>query len=344
VKAVRRKKVESLKALLRRHEAFWKYEDLGVPLVRVQSGRSRSRFENVDVTPDMVDVEVLTPAVGLRDEGKQLVQGDLLHTECAFSRIPWMEAIVGCPIHCGADEAMWPGPVLGPNYEGVDDILPSEDNPWLLKLLDLTRALVAANDGSYLVTHTLMRGPIDLLSALIGDVRMGLALYDDPAQIAEILARATEAFLKVARAQYALLPPFEGGWAPWTYSLWAPGTVIRLQSDSASQLSPAMYAEQILPHDRAILGAFDYSILDLHSAGTLHLLPVLLEVEELDAISITLDPYESAPAVEALIPTLEGVLERKSVSLYGQMTVEELDRLKQALPTGCLAINAVVRG
>jgi hypothetical protein len=46
--------------------------------------------------------------------------------------------------------------------------------------------------------------------------------------------------------------------------------------------------------------------------------------------------------VEALIPTLETVLERKSVSLYGQMTALELDLLRQALPTGCLAINAVV--
>jgi hypothetical protein len=173
---------------------------------------------------------------------------------------------------------------------------------------------------------------------------MGLGLYDDPALIAEVLGRATEAYIQVARAQYALLPPLEGGWAPWTYSLWAPGTAIRLQSDSASQLSPAMYAEQILPHDRAILGAFDYSILDLHSAGTLHLLPVLLEVEELNAISVTLDPYESAPTVEALIPTLERALRRKSVSLYGQMTLAELDRLKQALPTGCLAINAILQG
>ena len=334
--------MEQLKALLQRHEAFWKHEDRGAPLVRVHSGRSRVRFENVDVTPDLVDVEALTPAVGARDEGRRLVQGDLLHTECAFSRIPWMEAISGCPIHSGADEAMWPGPVLGPNYEGIEGIVPGPDNPWLEKLLALTSALVEANDGSYLVTHTLMRGPVDLLSALVGDVRMGLALYDDPAQVAEVLARATEAFLAVARAQYALLPSFEGGWAPWMYSLWAPGRVIRLQSDSASQLSPSMYAEQILPHDRAILGAFDYSILDLHSAGTLHLLPVLLEVKELDAISVTLDPYESAPTIEALIPTLEAVLERKSVSIYGQMTMDELERLRQALPTGCLAIQAVI--
>ena len=74
------------------------------------------------------------------------------------------------------------------------------------------------------------------------------------------------------------------------------------------------------------------------------MLPVLLEVEELNAVSVTLDPYESAPTVEALVPTLEAALERKSVSLYGQMTMGELKQLKSTLPTGCLAINAIIVG
>jgi hypothetical protein len=253
-----------------------------------------------------------------------------------------MEAIVGCEIHAGAEEAMWPKPALGPNYEGIERIVPGEDNPWLTKLLALTRALVEANDGSYLVTHTLMRGPIDLLSALIGDVRMGLAFYDEPERIAEVLSLAREAFLQVARAQYAVMPSFEGGWSPWMYCLLAPGTVIRSQSDSASQISPRMYREQILPHDRAILSAFDYSIIDLHSAGTLHLHPVLIEVEELDALSVTMDPYDNAPTLDELIPIFSRILEAKSLSVYGEMTLEQLAQLKQALPSGCLAINAIV--
>jgi hypothetical protein len=331
-----------IKALVQRHAAFWKHQDLGEPLVRVQTGRERELFENVDVTPELLDVEALTPEVGKRDLRKRLVQGDLFHAEEAYSRIPWMEAIVGCEIHAGAGEAMWPKPALGPNYEGIERIVPGDDNPWLVKLLALTRALVDANDGSYLVTHTLMRGPIDLLSALIGDVRMGLAFYDEPERIAKVLSLATEAFLQVARAQYAVIPPFEGGWSPWMYCLLAPGTVIRLQSDSASQISPRMYHEQILPHDRAIFSAFDYSIIDLHSAGTLHLHPVLIEVEELDALSVTLDPYDNAPTLDELIPIFGRILEAKSLSVYGEMTLEQLAQLKQALPSGCLAINAVV--
>jgi hypothetical protein len=334
--------MQDIQSLKQRHEAFWKHQDLGEPLVRVRPNRERELFENVDLTPDMLDVDALTPEVGVRDWRKRLVQGDLFHTEHAYPRVPWMEAIVGCEIHAGADEAMWPKPALGSGYEGMERIVPADDNPWLVKLLALTRALVEANDGSYLVTHTLMRGPIDLLSALVGDVRMGLAFYDEPERLAEVLSLAAQAFLKVARAQYAVLPPFEGGWSPWMYCLWAPGTVIRLQSDSASQISPRMYREQILPHDRSIFGAFDYSIIDLHSAGTLHLHPVLIEVDELDALSVTLDPYDNAPKLDELIPVFARILEAKSLSVYGEMTLEQVELLKQALPSGCLAINAVL--
>lgn len=331
-----------LEALLARHAAFWHREPAERPLIRAVPLRQRKRLENIDVTPELLDVDDFTPLVGRRDLNKQLVQGDLLHGECAWSRIPWMEAIVGCEIHAGADEAMWAKPALGPNYEGMERIVPGEDNPWLVKLLALTQALVEANDGSYVVTHTLQRGPIDMLSALLGDERMGLAFYDQPERVAEVLERATQAFIRVAKAQYELIPPLHGGWVPWAYGIWAPGSVIRFQSDSASQLSPRMYAEQVLPHDRAIMRAFDYSIIDLHSAGTLHLHKVLMEVEELKAISVTLDRYANAPTVEQLLPTFATIQEAKSLCIFGEMTAAELDLLRRSLsPTG-LAINAFI--
>lgn len=326
--------------LLQRHAAFWTHGDADEPLVCLRPPR-RARFENVDVIPTMIDVQSLTQDVGHRDMGRRLLHGDLFHSECAFSRIPWMEALVGCSIRAGADEAMWARPALGPNYEGMEHIVPGEDNPWLVRLLALTGALVEANDGTYLVSHTLQRGPIDLLSALLGDDRMGLAFYDMPERVSEILALAAEAFIKVARAQYAIIPAFHGGWVPWTYGLWAPGTVVRFQSDSSSQISPRMYREHVLPHDQTIMQAFDYSIIDLHSAGTLHLLPVLLEEERLNAISVTMDRYENAPSVADLLPTFATILESKSLSIFGEMTLDEVDLLKTSLPARGLSINAV---
>jgi hypothetical protein len=335
--------MDDLGSVLERHEAFWRREDVGRPLVRLSpQQRAPVRFDDMDVSPDMLDVGSLTPDVGRRNLGKQLVQGDLLRTESAFSRIPWMEALIGCGIHSGTDNAMWPRPALGPNYEGMEEIVPADDNPWLEKLLSLTRALVEANDGSYVVTHTLMRGPSDMLSALLGDQRMGLALYDAPDTVDEILSLATQAFIKVAEAQFDVIPLFRGGRAAWLYGLWGEGSVIRFQSDSSSQLSPQMYEERILPHDRRIMRAFDRSILDLHSAGTLHIHEKLLATEELDALSVTLDRYENAPTVRDLLPTFAQILEKKSLLITGEMTIAEADLLCNELPARGLAINGYV--
>ena len=61
-----------LTSLLERHRAFWMNQDKGEPLVRTRSHRrQRRQFENVDVTPDMLDIEALTPEVGRRNIQKQ---------------------------------------------------------------------------------------------------------------------------------------------------------------------------------------------------------------------------------------------------------------------------------
>jgi hypothetical protein len=103
-----------------------------------------------------------------------------------------------------------------------------------------------------------------------------------------------------------------------------------------------MYSEFVLPADRTIMQAFDYSIIDLHSAGTMHICPGLLEVDELTAISVTLDRYENAPSARDLIPTFRAILEKKSLSITGEMTRAELEMLVESLPARGLAITARV--
>jgi hypothetical protein len=69
-----------------------------------------------------------------------------------------------------------------------------------------------------------------------------------------------------------------------------------------------MYARQVLPHDRTIMQAFDYTIMDLHSAGTLHCTSrCSMKRPRLNAISVTLDRYENAPTVRDLLPTLRTI-------------------------------------
>lgn len=331
----------AIRQVLSRHEAFWKRQEVNRPLVQIR--KERRRFENVDVFPEMLDVEELSSHAGARNPARSLLFQDMFHLESAFSAIPWMEAIVGCAIHAGAAESMSPQPALGPNFEGVERIAATPDNPWLRKLLDLTSALVERNDGSYLVSHTLMRGPIDVLSALLGGERMVQALHDSRDRVNEVLARVAEAFIHVAWEQYDLIPSFHGGCAPWLYGVWAPGSAIRLQCDSAVELSPDLYRQAVLPHDRSIMQAFDFSIVDLHSAGTLRLYPVLVEEPKLNAISVTIDRQASAPGIPELLQSFKSILDSKSLLIYGDLRRDELDMLLKLPPRG-LCINVRVTG
>lgn len=331
----------AVRQALSRHEAFWKRQEVNRPLVQIR--RDRKRLENVDVFPEMLDIEELTSHVGEKSPARSLLHQDLFHLESAFPAVPWLEAILGCPVHAGAAEVMAPQPTLGPRYEGIERLASDPESPWLRKLLDLTRALVDRNDGSYIVTHALMRGPIDILAALLGNERMTQSLHDDPDRAGEILSRAASAFVDVAWEQYDLIPSFHGGSAPWLYGVWAPGSAIRLQCDSAAHISPDIYRAAVLPHDRTILEAFDYTLVDLHTAGTLNLHPILVQEADVSALAVTLDRYAGAPTMSEILPALKTILETKSLVVYGDVTREELDTLLKLPPRG-LCLNLRVTG
>ena len=50
----------------------------------------------MDLTPDMLDVERLVGEA--LEPGPLGTYGDQFHTAAPFSRVPWMEAILGAPI------------------------------------------------------------------------------------------------------------------------------------------------------------------------------------------------------------------------------------------------------
>ena len=329
-----------LDSLLARHRAFWERTPVERPLLDVVRARPQPEIKYTQLTPEMLVPGAYVDATLLARRSASLVQGDFFRAVGPYSRVPWMEAIVGCPIRVeeSGDAGMWPRPRPF-EWSQVSSVRPAPDNPWLAKLLEYTRELVAAWDGTYLVCPTLMRGPVDMASAILGDIRMGLAFHDYPSELSALLAACADTIVQVAHAQADLIPPYHGGYCS-LYGIWAPGRTHRVQTDSSSQLSPRTYREHILPHDRRVMGAFHYASMDLHSGGTFHLAEELLDVPSLKAISISIDPYESAPRISQLVPGFARILERKSLILNGPMKEAELRLLLDSLPPTGLAIRA----
>ena len=264
--------------------------------------------------------------------------GDTFAIVAPVQRVPWTEAILGCPIGVGI-ESMWSEPCLDSPAD-IGSIRSWRDSPWLAKLLEITGALVDRFAPPVMVTQTLMRGPVDMLAALLGDERTVYALADSPDLCDRLLQVSTEAFIGTGHAQYDLVPRVEGGHCSW-FGIWAPGTVIRTQCDASALIGPAWYEQHILPYDIQISEAFDYSVIHLHSEF-LHTVDAILKHSLPTAIQVAIDPGGFGPPPNSLIPVFRKILEKKPLLIEGRLTEREFDAILAALPGEGLFVNAAI--
>jgi hypothetical protein len=261
--------------------------------------------------------------------------GDVFAPVAPYSLVPWVEAIIGCPIHVSLKaHSMWSLPPYQ-SLRQIDRV--AADPAWLDKLREFTAFLAERAGGRYLVTQTLMRGISDMLEALLGGDGLGLAIYDDPQKFHEVAAQCAEVFIEIGRAQLDLIPRFRGGMSN-PFGLWAPGSSIRTQDDASALLSPAQYAEFILPYQERIAAAFDYSVIHLHSV-CLHVADAVCD-SSLGAVQVSLDPVPFGPTVTELLPKLARILEKKPLILEGPFTQAELDLTLNTLDPRGLFIGA----
>ena len=355
-----------LKALLKRHEAFWTRGSVDRPLLNVSTVEEEQEAEkrfaplkgvtipmagggdlttrHASITPDMIDptqildLEEFPRWEGDPDAPGPLVVDDLLVRRTPVGTMVWVEAIMGCPVIPRLDTgSIYSAPWL----DGPGDIakIPSpEKSPWLELLLRYTRLLVENSHGRYQVAQCLQRGPTDLVSALLGHPEMCLAMYDEPKALRKLVEFCTETFIMVAKAQQDQFVPLEGG---HTHGLgvWAPGTTVTTQCDVVSSMSAEMYKEVFLPGDLEICKSFDYSMLHLHS-GYLHHTDVLLEEKYPTVIQVALDTGSTPNTVHSLIPYFKRVLEEKPLAIGGPMTQAEVNELLDELPPRGLYISS----
>jgi len=220
------------------------------------------------VAPDDIPIALFLEDTERLYEAYQQVDDDVPFAAAPFIYVPWMEAILGCPIYA-SESSMWAEPTVH-NWDAWHWERPDlGSTPWARKLLEMTAALVEHSAGRYPVGQTLMRGVSDLLSALRGAANFTLDFLDHP----EIMHRAADlcadVFVEVAQAQLELIPSSESGYiSSGAHRAWAPEPMIWLQEDALSLLSPRLFREFILPQDRRILSQFAYTGFHLHGTAT----------------------------------------------------------------------------
>jgi len=296
---------------------------LGVGRIETESIRPRSFFEEFDHW----------------NQAYQAVGDDLpFFIAAPFPGIPWMEAILGCPIYA-TEESIWSEPYLE-DLSCTDSIETALEGPWFHKLIEFTRSAVEHAAGRYPVGMTLMRGPSDMLGALRGQAQLVYDLYDHAAETKRLGGICTDIWLKVADTQLRVLEEFHGGYATgtWGFKTWTPGLSLWFQEDASSFLSPRFYRELLLPLDERISQACKYTFIHLHSP-TMYPLAELVTLPHLSGIEINVDT--AGPKVEDLLPAFELVLEHKPLMISGYLDEDDVELILARLPYRGLCLQPV---
>jgi len=356
-----RKDSPRFQALLSRHKAFWQrgahssLRSFGVfaPSARVAlrqpDGSVITQAERLE--PDMVDPGALIRAFRTwdPDEDAHLTfhrrfcafpgVGDLMPFSQPYFKIPWIEAMLGCPIKM-TEGQIWVDRYEGEPERAIRNGVRFEHNPWFQLYQEFLRQLQNLIGDRYPVSaNTLLRGTSDLAAAIMGVKEACIGWIEEPALMARLMRVCTDANLAVIDAGNKTLAPFQGGYMSG-FALWSPGPVVRTQADHSTLLSAQMYERQILPYDLEVIRACPVCIFHIHNNG-LHVAPLLTEIPELDAIEIVVDPYPQGERRAFEIEAMQTIQEHKPLILDANFpTFEEAERVRDQLDPHGLCLNA----
>ena len=323
--------------VLARHRQFYNMEPSDRPLIGFNLGfylphaypAVAKSLPKGQVMPDDIQVDPFLEDCERLYQAHLQVGDDYPFVAAPFIFIPWMEAIMGCPIHA-SETTVWAEPAVE-DWDSWHWRRPRVDSdPWALKLMELMEALVDHSNGRYPVAATLMRGPADLLSAMRGATRYSLDFYDCPDLVRRAAEMCAEVWIEAGKAQLEMVPESSVGYMAGAHGLrsWAPDKLIWLQEDAMALLSPRLFRDVILPLDREIASEFPCVAFHLHGSA-LWAVEDLVDAPELNVIELN---YESAQTdEEGTFTGWHKIHERKPLVIWKEFNGDEfwpwLDRV-----------------
>jgi hypothetical protein len=308
--------------------SYWQYNKAAQALLNRET-----------ISPQDID-----PTDFIEDQRKYLefsnrVDDDVCRTALPLASIPWMEAILGCPVF-STEASMKTREILGEagslNTKAFDPT-----NSWVQKYLQFIQVYRQAFADRFPVAQSVLRGPSDLACALLGAEKATLALVMEAEAMHQLLTWVTDQLESFLRLQLAYLPPFYGGYVIGQYEIWAPQPAIRIQEDFSVLYSPQLYREFLQPLDERLAAIVPYTLIHLH-ASSLFLIEQFLNVTTIRAFQVSKDA--GTINLAEMIPALQKIQQAgKPLILKGQFTGVDLQLIKENLSLRGLCLQPVVR-
>jgi hypothetical protein len=334
-------------AKIKRHQAFFNVETTDRPLigswlfgfyVHQQYPSAAAAMEPGPVQPHDIPIDLFLKDVDALWEAYTELDDDYPFSTGAFYGVPWMEAIMGCPVFFSGTN-MYSEPCIS-SWEAYNWKRPTLDNAWAQKLLEFLDALVEHSGGRFACGPTLMRGPADMCSAMRGGTNLALDLYDCPENVTRLAELCADVWIEIGKAQLDLVPDSENGYIVGCAGLrcWMPEKGIWLQDDAISVLSPQFYDDIFLPQVRRIASAFPALAFHLHG-NTLWPVDLLLTVDEIDVLELNYDV--GVCDLEKVIAAWKEIQVHKPLIAFADATLEELRHIMEELSPDGLSLQTL---
>ncbi len=329
--------------LRQRHEDFWTLAQVARPLICVTYDAYQdtelvaAAVSEGELHPDSIDPGPILPVYDQIAAARGLVGDDMIAVAEPLLGIPWLEALAGCRVLVPQGKSLWPERPAGPPPAAIRF---SSDNPWFRKLLDVLQAVVNHAAGRYAVSVSHLRGPTDILAALLGSEALFMGFYENPERIQRLAQEAAALWLAVARAEARIVPAYRGGYGVRQFGLWAPRRAVWLQDDTSSMMSLAHYKQFFLEPMRR-MAIFPYGVLHLH-IPSLHLAETLAEIDNIQAINFYFDSKKIS--LQDAMPTLRRLQARNmplilAKDVYEGFTLAEYEEILDGLSPAGLSVH-----
>ena len=333
----------TLESIVERHRAFWRRENREPLLAELPhpgwekkpyplSGGRVAR-DPTRLMPGDVDIDRLFGADHLTQKSHT---GDFIHGVKTVYPVAYMESLIGCPIYAG-DTSCYARPCESESTQIGDSHEVRIDEEWRTVLDTVVLRAVELAQGRFPALQLHLRGTVDMVAAYLGEERMCLGMFDDPAALSKLVGRFTDLYIETALRGQAQRPPWQRGYVS-SWGIYSPEPILDYQVDATSILSLKQYETFFRARDREILSRFATSVVHLHSCG-LHIAPAIADISRGKAVEISLDREAGAFHIDEILEVSRMLLERDvRVIIHGELYLNEVDEMLESISPSGVAI------
>jgi hypothetical protein len=292
----------------RDYKAWWAH-DLGRPLVQILG-------KEYDPDISYPEIQAFASNYPLETPAAQVIRDAALDLEAtryygdAFPRW-WVNfgpgiiaGFLGSRVN-SVTETVWFAPTEL-REAGQIDFAYKVDNPWWLRVKELTSAAVEAWGSQVQVSHTDLGGNLDILASFRTTQGLLLDLYDAPEQVDRLVGQITRLWLRYYDELDAIIRPSCRGTTPWA-PIWSAQRSYMLQCDFSYMISPEMFERFVMPDLVACCGYLDAGFYHLDGLGQIPHLDLLLGLPRLRGIQWI--PGDGAPPPHEWLGLLKRIID-----------------------------------